>query len=120
MKITLIIEGKPKTFEQKFVSGRMLRRTIELDNEFEKLKKAASVTNEDGKVEYDESKYDKLKDLELASEYVAEAFNNQFSANEFIDGVEAHKLISEFLRVRTEVLTGRAIALSQGDDEKNE
>lgn len=117
MKITLIIEGKPKTFEQKFVSGRMLRRTIELENEFDKLKEATRI-EKDGEIEYDESKYDRLKDLELASEYVSEAFNHQFTADEFIDGVEAHKLISEYLRVRTEVLTGRAIAL--GADEKNE
>lgn len=113
MKITLIIEGKSKTFEQKFVSGRMLRRTIEYEAEFKKLLDEAKT--DDG---YDMEKYDRLKDMELAAEYVAEAFNRQFTADEFIDGVEAHKLISEFLRIKTEVQTGRAIAL--GADEKNE
>lgn len=118
MKITLMIDGKEKTFEQKFVSGRMLRKTIELDGGFEKLKDEASTINEKGEKEYNDDRYDRLKDLELTSEYIAEAFNNQFTADEFMDGVEAHKMIAEYVRIRTEVLTGKAIAL--GVDEKND
>lgn len=94
-------DGTTKTFTQTFVSGRMLRRTAEYEKMFADEIKKAKETGE----------YDSLKDMDMAAEYVSEAFNGQFTREEYIDGIESHKLISEFIRIKTEVQTGRSEAL---------
>ena len=92
-KITLIIDAQPKTFIQPFVSGRILRRTMEYDKKFIVLLK--------------EPEYDRIKDLDLAAEYVSEVFANQFTPDQFIDGIASHLAIDEYLRIKELVQTGK-------------
>ena len=73
MKVTIKIEGQNKTFTADFISGRMFRKTIEIQK---KLGKSIDV--------------DVLDDL---VNYVVELFNKQFTADEFYDGIDARKLI---------------------------
>ena len=91
-----------KTFIRPIVSGRILRKTIEYDKKFAELVEAAGSNIEN---------YDQLKDMELAAEYVSEAFGNQFTPDQYIDGIESHKLVPEFLRIRNLVRTGRDEAM---------
>lgn len=91
-----------KTFIQPFVSGRILRRTIEIEKDFDKLVKDAGA---------EVKNYDSIKDQDLQAKYVSEVFGNQFTPDQYIDGVESHKMLSEFLRVRNFVVTGRDEAM---------
>lgn len=80
MQITLRIDGVEKGFHQDFISGRMFRRTIEMQKLFR--------TNEAGKNVIDESHIDTLVT------YVVELFDKRFTVDQFYDGIEARKLIS--------------------------
>ena len=111
MQITLLINNKPKAFIQPFVSGRILRKTIELDKIFKQM------LEESGE---DYENYDRLKDLDLASEYVAEVFNNQFSPEQYLDGTPSHEVIKTYLRIKTEVETGRNEVLEINTESKEE
>lgn len=93
MEIKLVINGEIKTFTQSFVSGRMFRRTIEYAEKFREL--------------LEQEPYDRIKDMELAADYVVEVFNNQFTRDQYIDGVASHLVIKEFLRIKELVETGR-------------
>ena len=90
MEITLRIDNQPKKITQNFVSGRMFRRTLELEKAWR-----------------ERDKEDPITELDMMSDYVSEVFNRQFSAEEYLDGVESHKTVSEFMRVKIEVQTGR-------------
>ena len=95
-EIKLIINGEEKTFTQPFVSGRILRNTIEHD---EKLQENAN-----------QEPFDRTKDLDLCAEYVSLVFNDQFTADQFIDGLPSHKVYDEYWRVKGLVQQGRADA----------
>lgn len=80
MQITLRIDGKDKVFRQDFISGRMFRRTIEIQKMFH--------TNEEGKNAIDEAHIDALIG------YITELFDKQFTIDQFYDGIQASKLMS--------------------------
>lgn len=84
MQITLRIKGEDKQFNQDFISGRMFRKTIEIQKMFK--------VNEEGKNVIDETHIDALVN------YVVDLFDKQFSADEFYDGVKAKELISTIMR----------------------
>lgn len=92
MQITLRIDGKDKIFKQEFISGRMFRRTLEIQKLFR--------VNEEGKNVIDETHIDALVD------YVVELFGRQFTIDDFYDGVEARKFISTIMKYVQEV-TGK-------------
>ena len=95
-EIKLVIDGQEKTFTQPFVSGRILRLTIEQDK---KITENA-----------EQEPFDNIKDMELAAEYVSTVFNNQFTPQQFEDGIPSHKFYYEYWRIKGLVLKGRADA----------
>ena len=95
-EIKLLIDGQEQTFKQPFVSGRALRKTIEYD------KKLIENNNPE--------KFDQEKDLDLCASYVAEIFNNQFTPDQFVDGLPSHKVYNEYWRVKGLVQHGKADA----------
>ena len=90
MEITLRVDNQPKKITQDFVSGRMFRRTLELEKAWR-----------------ERDQEDPIAELDLMADYVSEVFNRQFSPDEYLDGVKSHEAVSEFLRVKMEVQTGR-------------
>lgn len=95
-EIKLIIDGQEKTFTQPFVSGRILRLTIETDKKI----------NENATKE----PFDNIKDMELAAEYVSNVFNNQFTPQQFEEGIPSHKFYPEYWRIKGLVVKGKADA----------
>jgi hypothetical protein len=85
MKLTLVIDGKEKNFTAPFISGRMLRKTLD-------IAKTTNFDNVDGST---------LDDL---ADYVCELFKGQFSQDEFYDGIEANKLLSTVIYCVNEVV----------------
>jgi hypothetical protein len=96
--ITLFIDNQSKTFTQPFVSGRILRRTFEVQEQMNKL------LEESGG---DLAKVNRVKEMELAADYVCEVFGNQFTRDQYIDGVASHKFFEEYWRIRELVELGR-------------
>lgn len=90
MEITLRINNQPQKFTQNFVSGRMFRRTLELEKAWR-----------------ERDKEDPIAELDIMADYVSEVFNRQFTPDEYLDGVESHLAVSEFMRVKIQVQTGR-------------
>ncbi|AFC28399.1 hypothetical protein PM3016_1474 [Paenibacillus mucilaginosus 3016] len=88
MKLVLRINGKPKTFTVSFVSGRMLRKTLEIS----KNTNFNNVT---------------LEALDTLVEFVVELFEKQFTVDEFYDGIEADKLLQSVMDCIYQV-TGKA------------
>ena len=95
-EIKLVIDGQEKTFTQPFVSGRILRLTIEQDK---KIAENAA-----------QEPFDNIKDMELAAEYVSTVFNNQFTPQQFEEGIPSHMFYNEYWRIKGLVLKGRADA----------
>lgn len=100
MKIGLRIDGKDKTFINDFVKARVFRNALKLNNELQGG--AANVSVE-------------LFDTMI--EFAVSAFDGQFTVDEFWDGVEAHKLQSEVMRIFNEILHFGGLEV---DEEGNE
>jgi hypothetical protein len=75
MKIALLINNEEKTFTVPFVKARMFRRALEINKKYD-------LDNVD------------VETLDILVSYVVELFNNQFTIDEFYDGIPADKLIS--------------------------
>ncbi|MDO3680432.1 phage tail assembly chaperone G [Paenibacillus ehimensis] len=73
MEIVLRVEGEEKTFTQDFVSGRIFRKTLEMQKKIE------------GDID--------VSTLDLLVDYVVELFGKQFTRDDFYDGIEAKRLI---------------------------
>lgn len=99
MKLTLLIDGKEKTFTQNFISGRMFRRTLEISKKFQ-----------DGQID--------VETLDIAVDYVVDLFGGQFSRDEFYDGIEAGKLIPTVVDCVNQVV-GKATEAIGADADPN-
>ena len=75
MQVKLKMEGKEKTFSPSFISARMVRKTLEIKEQLQ---------SHIGK-----------NDLDSVVEYMVDLFGNQFSLDDFYDGVP----VDEFLKV---------------------
>lgn len=93
MKITLKIDGKDKTFTNDFVPGRIFRNALLINK---KMK--------DGATEISAELFDEL------IEFCVTAFGNQFTIDEFWDGIDARYLDSEVMRVYNEILSFGGLA----------
>src|SRR5690625_1336971 len=98
MELTLIIKNEEKIFTTPFVSARFYRKLLEFDKEIDYSNLEAN-------------DYDKLIG------FVCEVFGNQFTVDEFWDGVESSKLDESILNTFTFVRTGKT---KQEVDEGNE
>ncbi|MBU5342278.1 phage tail assembly chaperone G [Caldifermentibacillus hisashii] len=102
MKISLLIDGKEKTFTNDYVNARHFRNALKLNKEFREL----------GLTIADEETYEKL------SEFVVSAFNNQFTLGELEEGIKIENYLAELQRIFNEVLSLGGLELQS--DEGNE
>lgn len=99
MKITLRINGEDKTFTNDFVQGRIFRNALELNK---KLKENTEIS---------------VDLFDTLVEFVVITFGKQFTVDEFWDGVEAHKLQDEVMRVFNQVLSFGGLQVTEGNDQ---
>lgn len=85
MELVLKIDGQDKAFVAPFISGRMFRRTLEIRKK-----------TDFGAV--DETTLDKLVD------YVVETYGNQFTRDQYYDGIPAQKVLTTILDCMSEVM----------------
>lgn len=91
MEIVLLINDEEKTFVAPFISGRKFRKTIEMQKKF--------------RGDMDEKTLDSMVD------FVVDIFGNQFSRDQFYDGIAANKLISTVTDCINEVVGSASLAL---------
>jgi hypothetical protein len=78
VQITLFLNNEEKTFTVPFVKARMFRRALEITKKY-------NLNDVD------------VETLDILVSYVVELFNNQFTIDDFYDGVPADKLVSTIL-----------------------
>ena len=88
MELQLIVDGKEKIFTTPFVSARHFRKLMEFDE----------------KIDYMDLRVDDIDEL---AGFVCDVFGNQFTVDEFIDGVASHELIPTITKVFSFVRTGK-------------
>jgi|SRR5690625_175106 len=88
MKLELIIDGEKKIFTTNFVSGRHFRKVMEYDE----------------KIDYSDIGIDETDEL---VGFVCEVFDNQFTVDEFYDGIPSNQVISTITEVFIYVRTGK-------------
>ncbi|WP_156203389.1 phage tail assembly chaperone G [Candidatus Syntrophocurvum alkaliphilum] len=98
MQITLLIDGKEKTFVSDFISARMMRRTIEISQSinFEQIS---------------------VDELDLMVEFLVQLFNKQFTLDDVYDGLPSKELVPTLISCINEVV-GEMGSVTTGD-EKN-
>lgn len=86
LELELYIGGKKKTFVAPFVSARMLRRAMEIAKEEEKM--------------------DQVESMDATVDYLADLFGNQFTRDEFYDGIPAHEFQDTVERCMKSIVSG--------------
>lgn len=104
MQITLRFEGTDKTitnkkFTQEFVSGRVFRKTLEMQ------KLLRNGIDEDT--------------LDIFVDYVVLLFGKQFTMDEFYDGIDARVIVDELVRCIEEVIHGASDAVGADPSDPN-
>lgn len=87
MKLTLMINGEEKIFVAPFIPAKHYRQMLKFDQEIDYFK----MTLED---------YDKLVS------FVCDVFGNQFTVDEFYEGIASHELDETLVKVFAYVRTG--------------
>lgn len=100
MKVTLSIDGKEKIFVAPFISGRMLRKTIE-------IQKNNNMNDLD------------VDTLDLLINYVVDLFGKQFTIDEFYDGIPSNQLISTVMDCLNEVI-GKTVKATEPLQDPND
>lgn len=99
MKLTLLIDGKEKIFTTPFVSARAYRKLLEYDQTID--------YTDMGLDEYDE-----------IVGFICDVFGNQFTIDDFYDGLPSYELNNVLLDVFAYIRTGET--LKKDNDSKNE
>lgn len=86
LSITLQIDGKEKIFTTSFISAKKLRKTLVISTKVGK-----SLTPED---------------LDELVEYEVDLYGNQFTVDEFYDGIEANLILRKALEDINNVING--------------
>lgn len=86
MEITLLIDGKEKTFTAPFVSTRKLKDTLKLSE-----KVAAGFTSEV---------------VDETAEYMCDIYGHKFTSDELLDGYPAQKYFSKVLEDMSAIING--------------
>lgn len=97
MQITLRIGDMDKSFTNDFVKARIFRNALKIN---EKMRNEGS--------DISVSTFDEL------IEFVVSAFNNQFTADDVWDGIEANKLTDELMRIFNGVLNIGGVETAEG------
>lgn len=100
MNLTLLINGKEKTFTAPFISARMFRRTIEITKQF-------NLENPD------------VDTVDAMVDYIVELFGKQFTRDELYDGLPARELVTTITRCVQEV-SGQMTEATKEVETKNE
>jgi hypothetical protein len=87
IELILEIKGKNKTFVCTKIKGIMLRKTARVAKVFEDMGKGLT-----------EEKLDELVD------YMVELFENKFTREEYYDGIDIDKVVSEIQRVAADII----------------
>ncbi|WP_193432322.1 phage tail assembly chaperone G [Caenibacillus caldisaponilyticus] len=98
MELTLMIDGKKKTFTTGFISAMMYRKTLVMSK---KLNKNT----------FDEN------DLDAIVDFIVELFGKQFTRDEFYHGLAANKLEQTVMDCINGIISGGNEALGIGDEE---
>ncbi|MGM8213571.1 phage tail assembly chaperone G [Virgibacillus sp. W0430] len=98
MKLTLLIDGKKKIFTTSFVSARFYRKLLEYDQT----------------IDYTDMNLD---DYDEVVGFVCNVFDNQFTVDEFYDGIPSHELIQTLLDVFSYVRTGEVPKKEKGNEQ---
>lgn len=101
MKIELRIDGETRIFTIPFVSARHFRKLMEYDSTID----YTDIT---------------VPDADELVGYVCDVFGNQFSVDQFYDGVPSHKLIEYIFDVFFFVRTGEVPKPIADDDPGND
>lgn len=83
MEVTIKIDGKDKIFKTDFISARMFKKTEELQRRAENKEDI---------------------DLDEVVKYIVEVFRNQFTMDEFYDGVDVSDIFPIYLDTSKTVL----------------
>lgn len=100
MKITLRIDGKDKTFSTDFIPGRIFRQAIEI-----------SV-----KVDFRNLKPETLDTL---VDFVVDAYNKQFTRDEFYDGIDARNFVTTILDTVNQITGSATDAIGADPNDPN-
>ncbi|MGE7020412.1 phage tail assembly chaperone G [Solibacillus cecembensis] len=103
MQITLKIEGNDKTFVNDFVSARLLRDALKL--------------NEDTAQKKEEGTYTATQQLDDLAEIVVKAFNHQFTLDQLWDSTALEDFQGELMRVFNKILGLGGYALNGAENE---
>lgn len=98
MKLELNIDGEKKVFTTGFVSGSFFRRLLEFDE----------------KINYAEITLDETDEL---VGFVCEVFGNQFTIEEFYEGIPSHEVVSTISDVFVFVRTGKTVDELEEEEE---
>jgi len=99
MKLELMIDGKKKIFTTPFVSGLSYRKLLEYDQT----------------IDYTDMNTDDYDEL---IGFVCNVFGDQFTVNEFWEGIASHEIVSTLLDTFSYVRTGE-VSTKETDDTKN-
>lgn len=88
MEIKLMMDGKFKTFKTKFINGRAFREAIVLQKEIQE----GGVT---------------IDIIDKLVEFVVMVFGNQFTIDDFYDGIENTEMFTKMLAVVTYAINGK-------------
>lgn len=97
MKLTLLINNMETNFTAPFISGRMLRKTLE----FQKNNDLSNIG---------------VELLDTMVDYVVELFDKQFTQDQFYDGIASTQLVPTITRCLQEVVSGAAEATKDLQD----
>lgn len=86
LSIELMINGEKKVFTTSFISAKKLRKTLAIS---EKIGKTLTP-----------------KDLDEIVEYEVDLYNNQFTVDEFYDGVDASVILKKAVEDINNVING--------------
>ncbi|MBD1373713.1 hypothetical protein IC620_15310 [Hazenella sp. IB182357] len=113
LKIKLNIDGENKTFTQDFISGRMFRKAIELEEEqnqhLAKIQKQSDIPVSES-----------IKLIEALYHFICEVFDKQFTLEQYEDGIDARKIMDHSWTIVNAII-GQVIdplGLDESDEDK--
>ncbi|MFJ8102790.1 phage tail assembly chaperone G [Lysinibacillus sp. NPDC096212] len=101
MQITLLIDGDNKTFTNDFIKARVFRNALKLNEQMSKEGNKISVKTFDEMVGF-----------------IVTVFDNQFTIDDFYDGVSSGELQPEIMRVFNGVLNAGGLETTPSTDEE--
>lgn len=100
MKIELLIDGQERIFTTNFISGRFFRKVMEFDES----------------IDYSDIS---VKETDKLIGFICDVFDNQFTVDEFYDGIASNEVISTISDTFVFIRTGKtAEELTEDKDDE--